>query len=114
MRISDWSSDVCSSDLIDLGLTYAALREINPRLVCVALTGFGLTSPYAERPAYDYIIQAMTGVMELTGDPGTLPTKTGYSAVDNSAGAFAALRSAERRVRKECLRTCRSRWSPVN
>src|SRR3546814_11833580 len=86
----------------------------------------------------------MTGVMELTGDPGTLPTKTGYSAVDNSAGAFAALgllaklhsgeggqvdiamydvmlsqlnylassRSEERRVGKECVRTCRSRWSP--
>ncbi|HEY1448916.1 MAG TPA: CoA transferase, partial [Caulobacteraceae bacterium] len=47
-------------------------------------------SPYAERPAYDYVIQAMTGVMELTGEPGALPTKTGYSAVDNSAGTIAA------------------------
>ncbi len=74
-----------------LGLTYESLEAVNPKLVCVALTGFGLQSPYAERPAYDYIIQAMTGVMELTGDPGTLPTKTGYSAVDNSAGTFAAL-----------------------
>ena len=74
-----------------LGLTYTALESINPKLVCVALTGFGLSSPYTDRPAYDYVIQAMTGVMELTGDPGTLPTKTGYSAVDNSAGTFAAL-----------------------
>jgi crotonobetainyl-CoA:carnitine CoA-transferase CaiB-like acyl-CoA transferase len=74
-----------------LGLTYEALKGVNPRLVCVALTGFGLDSPYAERPAYDYVIQAMTGIMELTGDPGTPPTKAGYSAVDNSAGIMAAL-----------------------
>lgn len=74
-----------------LGLTYEDLKAINPRLVCVALTGFGLCSPFAERPAYDYVIQAMTGVMELTGEPGGGPTKTGYSAVDNSAGTFAAL-----------------------
>ena len=74
-----------------LGLTYAALREVNPKLVCVALTGFGLDSPYADRPAYDYVIQAMTGVMEMTGEPDGPPTKAGYSAVDNSAGIMAAL-----------------------
>ncbi len=74
-----------------LGLTYDALQAVNPRLICVALTGFGLDSPFAERPAYDYVIQAMTGVMELTGDPGAPPTKAGYSAVDNSAGIMAAL-----------------------
>ena len=74
-----------------LGLTYAALREVNPKLVCVALTGFGLDSPYADRPAYDYVIQAMTGIMEMTGEPDGPPTKTGYSAVDNSAGMMAAL-----------------------
>lgn len=69
-----------------LGLTYEALKRFNPELVCVALTGYGLESPYAERPAYDYVIQALTGVMALTGDPDGPPTKTGYSAVDNSAG----------------------------
>ena len=74
-----------------LGLTYEALREVNPALVCVALTGFGIDSPYADRPAYDYVIQAMTGVMELTGEPDSPPTKTGYSAVDNSAGMMGAL-----------------------
>ena len=74
-----------------LGLTYAALERVNPALVCVALTGYGLESPYAERPAYDYVIQAMTGIMELTGDPAAPPTKTGYSAVDNSAGIMAAV-----------------------
>jgi crotonobetainyl-CoA:carnitine CoA-transferase CaiB-like acyl-CoA transferase len=74
-----------------LGLTYEALRHRNPRLVCVALTGYGLDGPWAERPAYDYVIQALTGIMALTGDPAGPPTKTGYSAVDNSAGMMAAL-----------------------
>ena len=74
-----------------LGLTYEALSDVNPKLVCVALTGFGLESPYADRPAYDYVIQAMTGVMQLTGEPDAPPTKTGYSAVDNSAGMMGAL-----------------------
>ena len=74
-----------------LGLTYDALRTWNPRLVCVALTGYGLDGPNADRPAYDYVIQAMTGIMYLTGDPSAPPTKAGYSAVDNSAGLVAAL-----------------------
>jgi CoA:oxalate CoA-transferase len=74
-----------------LGLTYEALRTVNPKLVCVALTGYGLEGPYAESPAYDYVIQALTGVMALTGDPSAPPTKAGYSAVDNSAGIMAAM-----------------------
>lgn len=74
-----------------LGLTYEALKPANDRLVCVALTGYGLEGKYAESPAYDYVIQAMTGVMALTGDPSGPPTKAGYSAVDNSAGLVAAL-----------------------
>ncbi len=74
-----------------LGLTYEHLQRCNPRLVCVALTGYGLDSPYADRPAYDYVIQALTGVMALAGEPGGPPTKTGYSAVDNSAGMMGAL-----------------------
>lgn len=73
-----------------LGLTYDALKSVNPRIVCVALTGYGLEGPYSERPAYDYVIQAMTGIMQMTGDPDAEPTKTGYSAVDNSAGIMAA------------------------
>jgi crotonobetainyl-CoA:carnitine CoA-transferase CaiB-like acyl-CoA transferase len=74
-----------------LGLTYDALRGWNERLVCVALTGYGLDGPHANRPAYDYVIQAMTGIMSLTGDPNGPPTKAGYSAVDNSAGLVAAM-----------------------
>ncbi len=74
-----------------LGLTYDDLGRWNPRLVCVALTGYGLDSPYADHPAYDYVIQALTGVMALTGEPGGPPAKTGYSAVDNSAGMMGAV-----------------------
>ena len=74
-----------------LGLTYDALKGVNPQLVCVALTGYGLDGPYANNPAYDYVIQALAGVMALTGDPASPPTKAGYSAVDNSAGLVAAI-----------------------
>ncbi|GAC1327183.1 MAG: CoA transferase [Beijerinckiaceae bacterium] len=74
-----------------LGLTYESLRRHNPKLVCVALTGYGLDGPYADRPAYDYVIQALTGIMAITGEPDGAPTKTGYSAVDNSAGMMGAL-----------------------
>ncbi|MBK5105383.1 MAG: CoA transferase, partial [Burkholderiales bacterium] len=77
--------------IMKLGLTYAALQEVNPKLVCVALTGYGLEGSYADRPAYDYVIQALTGVMAITGEPGGPPCKTGYSAVDNSAGMMGAL-----------------------
>jgi crotonobetainyl-CoA:carnitine CoA-transferase CaiB-like acyl-CoA transferase len=74
-----------------LGLTYQALQKWNERIVCVALTGYGLEGPYADQPAYDYIIQALTGMMNLTGDPEAPPTRVGYSVVDNSAGVTAAL-----------------------
>lgn len=74
-----------------LGLTYDDLKKWNPNIVCVALTGYGLESPYADRPAYDYVIQALTGVMNLTGDPSGPPTKTGYSAVDNSTAIMGAV-----------------------
>lgn len=74
-----------------LGLTYDRLQRFNPNLICVALTGYGLDSPAVDRPAYDYVIQALTGVMNLTGDPDGPPTKTGYSAVDNSTALLGAI-----------------------
>ena len=60
-----------------LGLTHAALAPVNPRIACLALTGYGLEGPFADQPAYDYVIQALVGVMALTGDPGGPPVKTG-------------------------------------
>ena len=55
-----------------LGLTYDALRQFNDRIVCVALTGFGLDG--GDDPAFDYVIQAATGVAAMTGDPDGPPT----------------------------------------
>jgi CoA:oxalate CoA-transferase len=72
-----------------LGLTYEALRRHNERIVCVALTGYGLDA--GDDPAFDYIIQAATGVAALTGDPDGPPTLPGYSSADNSTGLTAAL-----------------------
>jgi len=79
------------STIRKLGLDYESLRRFNPKIVCVALTGYGLDGPAAERPAFDYVIQAITGVAALTGEPDGPPTLAGYSAVDNSSGIMAAL-----------------------
>jgi len=79
------------STIKKLGLTYEALCKHNPKLVCVAVTGYGLDGPAAEWPAFDYVIQARVGVAALTGDPDGPPTLPGYSAVDNSSGLTAAL-----------------------
>lgn len=72
-----------------LGLTYEALRPYNDRLVCVAITGYGLDE--GDDPAFDYVIQAATGVAAMTGEPDGPPTLPGYSAADNSVGLTAAL-----------------------
>lgn len=72
-----------------LGLTYESLKEFNEAIVCVALTGFGLDG--GDDPAFDYVIQAATGVAAMTGDPEGPPTLPGYSSVDNSTGLTAAL-----------------------
>jgi crotonobetainyl-CoA:carnitine CoA-transferase CaiB-like acyl-CoA transferase len=71
------------------GLTYDSLRWWNERIVCVAITGYGLD--VGDEPAFDYVVQAATGVAALTGDPDGPPTLPGYSAADNSAGLTAAL-----------------------
>jgi crotonobetainyl-CoA:carnitine CoA-transferase CaiB-like acyl-CoA transferase len=77
------------SGIRKLGLTYESLRKFNERIVCVALTGYGLEG--GDDPAFDYLVQAATGVAALTGDPDGPPTLPGYSSADNSAGLTAAL-----------------------
>ena len=72
-----------------LGLTYESLRRRNERIVCVAITGFGLHG--GDDPAFDYVVQASTGVAAMTGDPDGPPTLPGYSSADNSTGMSAAL-----------------------
>ncbi len=72
-----------------LGLTYEKLRRFNERIVCVAITGYGLHG--GDDPAFDYVIQAATGIAALTGEPDGPPTLPGYSSADNSTGLSAAL-----------------------
>ena len=74
-----------------LGLTFENLKRHNPKIACLALTGFGLETASADKPAYDYVIQGLCGVMKMTGNPGDGPVRAGYSAVDNSAGIMGAL-----------------------
>lgn len=84
------------------GLDYASLSAINPRLVYCSVTGFGQTGPYADRPGYDFVAQAMGGMMSITGDRDGPPTKPGVALADVSTGMYAAvsiliaLRHAER------------------
>jgi len=77
--------------ILKLGLTYDDLKHINPKLVCVALTGYGLGGPYSDMPAYDYVIQALCGIAMLTGNPESPPTRVGYSVVDNTGGMMAVI-----------------------
>ena len=69
-----------------LGLTYDSLKEVNPRIVCCSLSGFGNTGPRAAQAGYDYVIQGLAGWMSLTGDPAGPPTKSGLSLVDFVSG----------------------------
>jgi crotonobetainyl-CoA:carnitine CoA-transferase CaiB-like acyl-CoA transferase len=74
-----------------LRITYADLAPLNPALVCVFLTGYGREGPRAEEPAYDYIVQALSGMAALGGEPGGPPARAGLSVVDFAAGLAAAV-----------------------
>jgi crotonobetainyl-CoA:carnitine CoA-transferase CaiB-like acyl-CoA transferase len=74
-----------------IGITYDDLKHINPAIVCCSLTGFGMTGPRQKQPGYDYVLQGLAGWMELTGEPGGPPTKSGLSLVDYSGGLVAAI-----------------------
>jgi crotonobetainyl-CoA:carnitine CoA-transferase CaiB-like acyl-CoA transferase len=74
-----------------LGVDYETLAAINPRLIYASVSGFGQTGPYADRPGYDLIAQAMSGVMSITGTPGGEPVKSGLPVGDLGAGLFCAL-----------------------
>ncbi len=77
--------------LAKYGLDYPALHEKFPGLIYGSITGFGQTGPYAPRPGYDSVIQAMGGVMSLTGEPDGLPQKTGVPIADQFAGLYACI-----------------------
>jgi formyl-CoA transferase len=74
-----------------LGLGYASLRETNPRLVYCAISGFGQGGAWADRPAYDQIVQGASGVMSITGDADSAPLRVGYPLADTVGGLTAAM-----------------------
>jgi CoA:oxalate CoA-transferase len=77
--------------LTRLGVDYDRMREANPEIILVSISGFGLDSPYRDLPAYDLILQAMTGHMSIMGEPGRPPVIMGIPIADLLAGLFAAL-----------------------
>ncbi|GAB4324465.1 MAG: CaiB/BaiF CoA-transferase family protein [Dehalococcoidia bacterium] len=92
---------VCAADVVTenfrpgtmarLGLGYEALREVNPRIIYAALSGFGQTGPYSHLPAVDAVAQAMGGTMSLNGEAGGPPMRVGVSIGDMVGGLYLAL-----------------------
>jgi formyl-CoA transferase len=92
---------VCRADVVvenfrsgtmdEWGLGYDALSVANPYLVYCAITGYGQTGPYSQRPGYDFIIQAQGGIMSITGPEEGPPMKVGVAIVDITAGLYAAV-----------------------
>ena len=80
--------------LAHYGLDYASLKDINPRLIYCSVTGFGQDGPYAERAGYDLMVQAMSGMMSITGrsdeEPGGGPQRVGVALTDILTGVYAA------------------------
>ena len=73
-----------------LGLGYPVLAEINPQLIYCGISGFGQTGPDAEKPAYDQIIQGLSGVMDINGDERLHPLRAGFPVCDTVGGLNAA------------------------
>ena len=73
------------------GLDYASLHAVNPRLVYCSITGFGHDGPYAARAGYDFIVQGMSGIMDLTGEPDGPPQKIGVAYADILTGLYAVI-----------------------
>jgi glutaryl-CoA transferase len=73
------------------GLDYESLKALNPRLIYCSVTGFGQTGPYAKRAGYDFLIQGMSGVMSITGDPDGPPEKAGIAISDLFTGLYGVI-----------------------
>ena len=95
VRTADAVASNMRGDVPDkLGLTYKALRVVNPKIVCAHLSAYGRTGPRASWPGFDYLMQAEAGYFSLTGEPGSPPARFGLSVIDQMTGlalAFAVL-----------------------
>ncbi|WP_459644379.1 CaiB/BaiF CoA transferase family protein [Kineococcus sp. NUM-3379] len=85
--VENWRPGVAAR----LGVDHPTLSALNPALVYASISGFGQDGPYSQRPGYDLIAQAMTGVMSITGEPGGRPVKSGIPVADLGSGLFCAI-----------------------
>ncbi|OZI74606.1 CaiB/BaiF CoA transferase family protein [Bordetella genomosp. 12] len=85
--VENWRPDVKAR----LGVDYASLRALNPRIILASISGFGQTGPYAGRPGFDQIVQGMGGLMSVTGLPGQGPVRAGLAVADSSTGLYTAI-----------------------
>lgn len=83
-----------------LGVSYEALKQTNPKLVYCAISGFGQDGPMRGAPAYDQIIQGLSGIMSITGTPEAAPLRVGYPVADTLAGMMAAFAISSALVRR--------------
>jgi crotonobetainyl-CoA:carnitine CoA-transferase CaiB-like acyl-CoA transferase len=83
------------------GLGYADLKKVQPKLVYCAISGFGQTGPMRGNPAYDQIIQGLSGIMSITGTPETAPLRVGYPVADTLGGLVGAFAVAAALVRQK-------------
>ncbi|HIM36819.1 MAG TPA: CoA transferase [Dehalococcoidia bacterium] len=72
------------------GLDYETVKGVNPKIVYCSISGFGQTGPYQSRPAYDQIMQGISGIMSITGEPDGEPQKVGIAVTDIGAGMWSA------------------------
>jgi crotonobetainyl-CoA:carnitine CoA-transferase CaiB-like acyl-CoA transferase len=93
-RPTSWWRTSRSAGLKQYGLDHESLRALNPRLIYCSVTGFGQDGPYAERAGYDLMVQAMTGMMSITGradtEPGGGPLRVGVAVIDLFTGMYAS------------------------
>ena len=91
VRVSDVVYSNLRGDVPEkIGITYSTLGALKPAVVCCSLSAFGMTGPRRDEPGYDYVLQGIAGWMDLTGEPGGPPSKSGLSLVDFSGGLVAA------------------------
>ncbi|MBB3132442.1 crotonobetainyl-CoA:carnitine CoA-transferase CaiB-like acyl-CoA transferase [Rhizobium pisi] len=92
---------ICQADVVvenfkvgglkKFGLDHESVAAINPRIVYVSVTGFGQTGPRAQQPGYDFLIQGMCGIMDLTGEPDGEPQKVGVAWIDVFTGLYGVI-----------------------
>lgn len=92
VKVSDVVFDNYRPGVLEkLKCDYTVLKTINPRVICCSISGFGQTGPYRDRPAFDLVLQALSGAMSITGEPGGAPTRMGVPMGDLAGGLFGAI-----------------------